>query len=540
MNEYTLGFTTYHVSHFSAGIHTSRPRWVFITAASCSATCEQGQHCSSGLDIRYTLNMTNGSENGRHYFSADKTWLPTIAVFYAILYGVTLLPLSLFVRRNLERQKKYHHTVALLVSSVWLQFLAHCTLAVHYSVYRSNGRGYYPLEVYGVLFGTVSDFLLLLMIILVGKGWTIVRRKISARGRVKIACYMTTYVVCTWSAYVYNEFFVDPAAVVYIYNTAPGRLLISLRVLAFVWLSYSVYTTHRQYHSKRRFFFKFWLIGSYWTLSLPVAVGINSWIDLWYRQKFFALLVATWQCSLHFVFLFMYNPGFLGRRLNRGFPYHATTNDMMKPRRSENPEGEGTQRSSIFTNTHLQKALKLSQKLRHGVTVLQTCTADLNTFLDEAQTPSQRLLTAGLIEKPSRLSPDVEKQQPRSTTKLSPTKVIPGRAGQLQVSTAVEMVKPSPRTTTAAAQNKSNPRRKDKDRLTKSRSPRSLSTRETVKPGRRRRNSSDGIDLGKQSSKAIDEEQRPHRRVQRSHSERSSKPEPKRTAAALEDDDDEL
>jgi hypothetical protein len=41
--------------------------------------------------------------------------------------------------------------------------------------------------------------MLLLMIILVAKGWSICCRKLSATGRVKIAIYTTTYIIM-WSA----------------------------------------------------------------------------------------------------------------------------------------------------------------------------------------------------------------------------------------------------------------------------------------------------------------------------------------------------
>ena len=525
MNQFTNGPTTYYVSHFSAAVHTSRPRWVFITAATCSASCEQGQFCSSGLDIIYTLNMTNGNENGRHYFSADKTWLPTIATFYALLYGIVLLPFSLLIRRQLELQKKYHHTVALLVSSVWLQCVAHSTLAIHYSVYGENGRGFFPLEVYGTLFGTMSDFLLLLMIILVGKGWTIVRRKISASGRVKIAIYMTTYVVCTWSAHLYHVFFVDPAAVVYIYSTTPGNMIVALRVLAFIWLSYSIYTTRRQYNSKKRFYLKFWLIGSYWVLSLPIAIGINSWIDLWYREKFFALVIATWQFSLHFVFLVMYNPGFFGRRLNRGFPFHATTNDMMKPRKSE--DGVHAAGASIFTDAHIQKAFKLSQQLRHGVTALQSYTGDLNSFLEEAQTPSQRLLTVGLTQSPKHTSPDIEKQAPHIPTKLSPTKVSPNNHRLLQKQKSLGPIKPVSSTNLV---NKSK-------RMSKSRSPRPKSTEEMIKRSRPRRNSS-AVSASSNRSRPVDEEQRPMRRLQRPQSAGVVREKPLKRDPNVEEDDE--
>ena len=50
-------------------------------------------------------------------------------------------------------------------------------------------------QIVALLLRIVSDSLTLLTVILLAKGWTVVRRKISAKGRVKIAIFMTSCVL---------------------------------------------------------------------------------------------------------------------------------------------------------------------------------------------------------------------------------------------------------------------------------------------------------------------------------------------------------
>merc|ERR1719181_2409444 len=93
----------------------------------------------------------------------------------------------------LNRRKKYHHTVRLLVWSCGVNLAANFFFMIHFVVYAHNGVGSENCRELGYYLQGVSEMLIMLLLILVAKGWTIVRKKISAQGRVKIACFMTAY-----------------------------------------------------------------------------------------------------------------------------------------------------------------------------------------------------------------------------------------------------------------------------------------------------------------------------------------------------------
>ena len=60
---------------------------------------------------------------------------------------------------------------------------------------------------------------------------------------------------------IYFAYGIDPASVEYIYSTPPGSVLVVLRVLSFVWMSYAIQTTLRKYKAKKGFYKKLWFFG---------------------------------------------------------------------------------------------------------------------------------------------------------------------------------------------------------------------------------------------------------------------------------------
>ena len=92
-------------------------------------------------------------------------------------------------------------------------------------------------------FTAIANFLILLMLVLLAKGWTIVRRHLSPNGVVKIVVYASTYFMILIFAqmYVYGAYD-ETRSTVYFYTSPPwyypiidsmslGRRLVQLRLL---------------------------------------------------------------------------------------------------------------------------------------------------------------------------------------------------------------------------------------------------------------------------------------------------------------------
>lgn len=363
-------------------MNTYRSRWMFISVGNCKSTCTS-RYCANSLDIKYHLNLTNG-QGPNMYFSADKIWYRETAIAFFALY----LLLAIFAVRTiiiLRKEQKFHYSVQLLMSSIFCSMLSLLLQTALYTQYSETGINQDGLEAAGVVFSLLAEFMLLLMVVLVAKGWTIVRHKISARGRVRLSAYMTIYIISSIGCWVYYVYFVDPADIVYVYETVPGAVFVGLRCVAFGWFTYAVAITLRTYKQKRAFYKKFWLFVGVWILTLPFLVIVNNLVDVWFRAKVVNLLsiFSTFLCQT--VLCIMYHPHIWG--LSKTFPFHATTHVILRNKTKRTgdtgKDGGKIEGSNTFEEAHLLRAFQLSSQMRHSVTLLQSYTNDLHTFLDD-------------------------------------------------------------------------------------------------------------------------------------------------------------
>merc|ERR1712048_1095304 len=119
----------------------------------------------------------------------------------------------------------------------------------------------------------------------IAKGWTIVRRKISANGRVKIAVYITFYFALNISTVFWDGLGLTDGQVTYFYESSSGVFLLVLRALTVIWFGYSCFTTLKNFSLKKRFYTKLIILGSLWILSFPATVLICLALNEVYRFK---------------------------------------------------------------------------------------------------------------------------------------------------------------------------------------------------------------------------------------------------------------
>lgn len=197
---------------------------------------------------------------------------------------------------------------------------------IHYSSYSSDGIGKTDLLQISKYVFIGADTLMIVLLILLAKGWTIVRRKLSVEGRVKIALFSTTFVVVCVLAHIWELHFYDSSAVVYIYDEFPGRIIVAMRICVIVWFHYSAKTCRDNFKTKRGFYRKFTFIFTLWLSAVPLTVWAGRFIDPHYRFK----LVYGMQISVFFagqlVLMSMYNPNL---SFNKSFPFHAKSSSML-------------------------------------------------------------------------------------------------------------------------------------------------------------------------------------------------------------------
>ena len=147
----------------------------------------------------------------------------------------------------------------------------------------------------------------MLFIILIGKGWTVVRRKVSPNGRAKIAAFMASYWATSLGLLLWNydsDNMEDEQNVVYKYESQAGLLLVWLRVFALIWLLYALQTTFAI--TTQRSSSLSLLSSTSCSSFLPLMFFMASGMELWYRaQVVFGLATTSTlytRCSSLFFF----------------------------------------------------------------------------------------------------------------------------------------------------------------------------------------------------------------------------------------------
>ncbi|XP_072440725.1 transmembrane protein 145-like [Chiloscyllium punctatum] len=163
------------------------------------------------------------------------------------------------------------------------------------------------------------------MLILLGKGFTVTRGRISRSGSMKLTIYMTLYTTTHIVLLTYEAEFFDPGQVLYTFESPVGYGLIVLQFVAYAWFSYAVYTTLKHYPEKQTFYMPFFAAYTLWFFAVPImALIANFGIPKWVREKVVNGIQLGIYLYAHTVFLVITRPS----AANRNFPYHVRTSQI--------------------------------------------------------------------------------------------------------------------------------------------------------------------------------------------------------------------
>ncbi|GMH75333.1 hypothetical protein TL16_g06726 [Triparma laevis f. inornata] len=190
-----------------------------------------------------------------------------------------------------------------------------------FSFTNGDGVGNEGARIMSSVLGSLAEILLVMHLILIAKGWTIVRRKISAGGRVKIAAFITVYAVLHVTTTIFGEVFMDKGKIVFVYETPPGIVLQYTRLFAALWFARSINTTMTQFpNNKRRFYRKYAVIFGLWFAWMVLNTWISMSIPDYLRFKFSMAFELCCTFTAHFILTVMYNPAFSAAS---SFPFHS-------------------------------------------------------------------------------------------------------------------------------------------------------------------------------------------------------------------------
>ncbi|GMI30507.1 hypothetical protein TeGR_g4172 [Tetraparma gracilis] len=352
----------------------SNPKFFFVSLSNCAEECTcdyvsnpdceppmQSSFCSGPIVADYTMSFTNGKSLNKEHFGYDEVGiLPTSIVFLAVYTLLTLL-ITATVKKPLQALDKYHLTVQIVVLSVWCMWTSLCASVFHYQTYAGDGIGLAYVLQLGRLAMSAAEWLLVVHFILIAKGWTIVRRKISANGRVKIAIFSTLYLLLHLATRWYSAAMIDRSRVTYEYETPPGIALQYSRLFAACWFAHACYTTMKDFpNNKRHFYKKYSVVFGLWFVWMVLSIWIAAGIPDYLRAKFSFAIETSLIFTAHFILGIMYNPNL---ETVSSFPFHSNaahevmtgrfnseeySKELRRPNRARRRRGESKDRNFAF------------------------------------------------------------------------------------------------------------------------------------------------------------------------------------------------
>ncbi|KAM4801044.1 transmembrane protein 145 isoform X1 [Urocitellus parryii] len=292
-----------------------RERWWYIALSKCGG---------DGLQLEYEMVLTNGKSFWTRHFSADEFGILETDVTFLLIF-ILIFFLSCYFGYLLKGRQLLHTTYKMFMAAAGVEVLSLLFFCIYWGQYATDGIGNESVKILAKLLFSSSFLIFLLMLILLGKGFTVTRGRISHSGSVKLSVYMTLYTLTHVVLLIYEAEFFDPGQVLYTYESPAGYGLIGLQVAAYVWFCYAVLISLRHFPEKQPFYVPFFAAYTLWFFAVPVmALIANFGIPKWAREKIVNGIQLGIHLYAHGVFLIMTRPS----AANKNFPYHVRTSQI--------------------------------------------------------------------------------------------------------------------------------------------------------------------------------------------------------------------
>uniref|UniRef100_A0A2K5CH16 Transmembrane protein 145 n=1 Tax=Aotus nancymaae TaxID=37293 RepID=A0A2K5CH16_AOTNA len=273
-----------------------RERWWYIALSKCGG---------DGLQLEYEMVLTNGKSFWTRHFSADEFGILETDVTFLLIF-ILIFFLSCYFGYLLKGRQLLHTTYKMFMAAAGVEVLSLLFFCIYWGQYATDGIGNESVKILAKLLFSSSFLIFLLMLILLGKGFTVTRGRISHAGSVKLSVYMTLYTLTHVVLLIYEAEFFDPGQVLYTYESPAGYGLIGLQVAAYVWFCYAVLISLRHFPEKQPFYVPFFAAYTLWFFAVPVmALIANFGIPKWAREKIVNGIQLGIHLYAHGVFLIL-------------------------------------------------------------------------------------------------------------------------------------------------------------------------------------------------------------------------------------------
>uniref|UniRef100_A0A914I7W2 Phospholipid/glycerol acyltransferase domain-containing protein n=1 Tax=Globodera rostochiensis TaxID=31243 RepID=A0A914I7W2_GLORO len=299
--------------HGIRSFFSMRPRWWYLAVGNCDS-----EH---GLFIDYSLLMTNAPPKNRwqRHFSFDQFYSLPIALAFVLL-DAAICAVAIVFACMLKSRKMFHVSYRLFLHSLFCEFVSGLFLWSHLEKYADDGFGFPMLRLLSTIIRQFSIVFFVLLLLLVAKGYTITRARISTCSSVKMTLFVTVYLALRLAMLIW-----EIVVMTYMSESVPAYLIASLSLVAWAWFLRSSLATVKKYPRKKQFYAVLALFATLWYWSGPVVLVVANWVlDNWVREEVVLGVDSAVVAVGFIVFLALTSP----LTNNRFFPFHVRTNQI--------------------------------------------------------------------------------------------------------------------------------------------------------------------------------------------------------------------
>ena len=157
---------------------------------------------------------------------------------------------------------------------------------MHFASYGSDGIGVLSLYITGSIFDLVGDLVIILLAILIAQGYA--RNSMSLTQTKLTFSFLGVVLVIYVAMDIWSSTSIGGPKVQFLYDTAPGVIVLVLRLLLFAYFAYSIYISVKAEKRKQKvdFFVVFGIAFAVWFLYLPIFVLIALAAPNYHRELF--------------------------------------------------------------------------------------------------------------------------------------------------------------------------------------------------------------------------------------------------------------
>jgi len=283
----------------------SRPHYWYFVVANCYG---------NGINFEYNFEFINSGNSWERQFSFDEQGLAPMYLFYFLVFLLGI-GVHIYAVITYSREGTFHLVVKIFSACVIMEFFYIMFMFIHYITYKNNGVGVPVLKGFAEVIDIAFQMALILLFILLAKGFAISKSFITDKLHVIILIGITflLYISMFIWGYAYKNY-----GALYIYESAPGIIILILRVLTLGWFLWLLRKSHveENHTHKKEFYIRLGIFCACWFLSLPFIVVIAAILSSWVRLKIVQTMYVSMNILALMVFSYLFWPSKLSEYFN--------------------------------------------------------------------------------------------------------------------------------------------------------------------------------------------------------------------------------